>query len=70
MKVLKLVIGIMLIPVAYALFVLDRMVMGMFFPHYAHPTFILWCDVKYSTLALLRMIFISLVIGISYWIFA
>jgi hypothetical protein len=68
MKVLKLVIGIMLIPVAYALFVLDRMIMGMFFPHYAHPTFILWCDVKYSTLALLRMIVVGMITTIVYWL--
>lgn len=61
MKKVKLIIGIMLLPIAYALFVGDRLIMGLFMPHYAHPTFLLWCNVKYSTLALLRFMLIGII---------
>ena len=69
MKTVKLIFGLMLLPIAYLLFVLDRVITGIFFPKFAHPAFMMWCNVKYSTLALLRILVAGIIYGILHLIF-
>ena len=69
MKTVKIIFGLMLLPIAYALFVADRIITGAFFPKYAHPAFLTWCKVKYSTLAILRILISAIIFGILYLIF-
>ena len=60
-KAIKITVGIMLIPIAYALFIVDRVLVGTLLPHLDHPKFIAWCDVKYSTYALFRIMVVSVI---------
>jgi hypothetical protein len=69
MKTIKLIFGMMLLPIAYVLFIADRIITGIFYPKYAHPAFMMWCKVKYSTLALLRIFVVSIVLTILMVIF-
>ncbi len=69
MKTVKLILGMMLLPIAYVLFIADRIITGIFFPKYAHPAFLTWCKVKYSTLALLRILVVVVILTIIFVIF-
>jgi len=69
MKTVKIIFGLILLPIAFVLFVIDRLITGIFFPKYAHPAFLTWCKVKYSTLALFRIFIAGFLFGILYLIF-
>jgi hypothetical protein len=61
LKVLRLTIGLCLLPFVFAVYLLDRIASGILAPNYAHPAFTMWCQPKYGLLGFLRITILTII---------